>query len=80
MLHYTTFVARCCKKFDDNDLFDLNDLFDKLSEIPGLNLNDISCEELCEVLLFGNSNYNQIASTLIVANTIKFILSTKRLT
>ena len=38
-----------------------NNLFDKLSEIPEFNLNDISSEELCEVLLFGNSYYNQIA-------------------
>ena len=55
-----------------------NDLFDQLSEIPGLELDNLNSEALCELLLFGNQRFNNIANKLIKEATI-FILSTGRL-
>ena len=42
-----------------------NDLFDQLSEIPGLELDNLNSEALCELLLFGNQRFNNIANKLI---------------
>ena len=41
-----------------------NDLFDQLSEIPGLDLNNFKA--LCGVLLFGAPYFNNIADKLIL--------------
>ena len=53
-----------------------NDLFDQLSETPGLELDNLNSEALCELLLFGNPCFNSIANKLILEGTISFILST----
>ena len=55
-----------------------NDLLDKLSRIPGLELENLNSGALCELLLFGNPHFNNIANKLILEATISFILSTKR--
>ena len=55
-----------------------NDLFHRLSEIPGVELDTFSSESICELLLFGNSQFNDIPITLILEATILFIIATKR--
>ena len=55
-----------------------NDLFDQLSEIPGLQLEHLSSVALCEFLLFGNPRFNNIANKQILEATISFILLTRR--
>ena len=56
-----------------------NDLLNQVSEIPGLEFDNINSEALCELLLFGNPRFNSIANKLILEATISFILSTGRL-
>ena len=43
-----------------------NDLLDQLSEISGLELENLNSEALCELLLFGNPRFNNIANKLIL--------------
>ena len=81
-------ICTCNTGIEDNEHFLLhcplydqmrNDLFDQLSEIPGLELDNLNSEALCELLLFGNPRFNNIANKLILEATISFILSTGRL-
>ena len=37
-----------------------NDLFDKLSGIPGSTLDNLNSKDLCEPLLYGDTKYNQV--------------------
>ena len=48
------------------------DLFDQLSEIPVLNVN-LDNKSLCDLLLFGDSQYNAIINRMILEATILFI-------
>ena len=43
-----------------------NDLLDQLSRIPGLELGNLSSGALCELLLFGNPRFNDIANKVIL--------------
>ena len=81
-------ICTCNTGIEDNEHFLLhcplydqmrNDLFDQLSEIPGLELDNLNSEALCELLLFGNLRFNNIANKLILEAIISFILSTGRL-
>ena len=80
-------ICACNSGIEDNEHFLLhcpiydqmhNDLLDKLSRIPGLELENLNSGALCELLLFGNPHFNNIANKLILEATISFILSTKR--
>ena len=42
-----------------------NDLFGQLSEIPGLELTDISSEALYDLVLFGNEGFNNIYKSIV---------------
>ena len=55
-----------------------NGLLGHLSDIPGLEMGNLSSEALCELLLFGNPRFNYITNKLILEATISFILSAKR--
>ena len=80
-------ICACNSGIEDNEHFLLhcpiydqirNDLLDQLSRIPGLELGNLSSGALCELLLFGNPRFNDIANKLILEETISFILSTRR--
>ena len=80
-------ICACNSGIEDNEHFLLhcpiydqmrNDLLDQLSRIPGLELGNLSSGALCELLLFGNPRFNDIANKLILEATISFILSTRR--
>ena len=49
-------------------------LFDQLSDIPGLTLN-IGDKPLCELLLFGDPQCNVVSNEKIIEATISFINS-----
>ena len=78
----------CNTGIEDNEHFLLhcpmydqmrNDLFDQLSEIPGLELDNRNSKALCKLLPYGNPRFNNIANKLILEATISFILSSGRL-
>ena len=80
-------ICACNSGIEDNEHFLLqcpiydqmrNDLLDRLSRIPGLELGNLSSGALCELLLFGNPSFNDIANKLILEATISFILPTRR--
>ena len=56
-----------------------DDLFGHLSEIPVLELTNLSSKALCDLLLFVNEGLSNIDNKLILETTISFILSTERL-
>ena len=81
----TPFCA-CGNDMEDNEHFLLRcpqfdvmrqDLFGRLSEIPGLNI-DLDDKPLCDLLLFGDSKKSVIISRIILEATISFIKNTKR--
>ena len=81
----TPFCA-CGNGMEDNDHFLLRcpqfdvmrpDLFGRLSEIPGLNI-DLDDKPLCDLLLFGDSKNSVIINRIILEATISFIKNTKR--
>ena len=80
-------VCACNSGIEDNEHFFLhcpiydqtrNGLPGHLSDIPGLELGNLSSEALCEFLLCGNPRFKYTTSKLILEATISFILSTKR--
>ena len=81
----TPFCA-CGNDMEDNEHFLLHcpqfdsmrqDLFDRLSEIPGLNI-DLDDKPLCDLLLFGDLKNSVIINRIILEATISFIKDTKR--
>ena len=79
-------ICACNSGIEDNEHFLLhcpiydqmrNDLLDKLSRLPGLELGNLSSGALCELLLFGHPRFNDINNNLILETT-SFILSTRR--
>ena len=54
-----------------------NDLLGELSSFPDLNLNNIDSNDLLEVLLYGNSNFNEMQNRMILKVFIKYINATK---
>ena len=84
---YLSPVCACNSGIEDNEHFLLhcpiydqmrNHLLDQLSRIPGLELGNLSSGAFCELLLFGNPRFNDIANKLILEATISLILSTRR--
>ena len=82
----TPFCA-CGNDMEDNEHFLLRcpqfdvmrlDLFEPLSEIPGLNI-DLDDKPMCDLLLFGDSKNSAIINRRILEATISFIKNTKRL-
>ncbi len=55
-----------------------NDLLGELSCFPDLNLNNMDSNDLLEVLLYGNSNFNEMQNRMILEASIKYINATKR--
>ena len=53
------------------------DLFERLSEIPGLKI-DVDDKPLCDLLLFGDSENSVIINRIILETTVSFIKNTKR--
>ena len=81
----TPFCA-CGNDMEDNEHFLLRcpqfdvmrqDLFGRLSEIPGLSI-DLDDKRMCDLLLFGDSKNSVIINRIILEATISFIKNTKR--
>ena len=80
-------MCACNTGIEDNAYFFLhcplfvsmrNDLLGELSCFPDLNLNNIDSNDLLEVLLYGNSNFNEMQNRIILEASIKYINATKR--
>ena len=80
-------ICACNSGIEDNEHFLLhcpiydqmrNGLLYQLSRIPGFELGNLSSGAFCELLLFGNPRFNDIANKLILEATISLILSTRR--
>ena len=80
-------ICACNTGIEDNEHFLLhcpmydqmrNDLLDQLSEIPSLELGNLSSKALCKLLLFGDPYFSNIANELILEATISFILLTEK--
>ena len=62
-----------CPQFDSMR----QDLFDQLSEVPGLNV-DLDDKLLCDMLMFGDSKNVVIINRIILEAKTSFIKNTKR--
>ena len=69
----TTHYLLHCSLFSDERLILINNIRNINSDI--LNLND---SKFSEVLLFGNSSFNNSKNTFIINTTIEYIVSSKR--
>ena len=76
----------CGNELEDSEHFHLHcpqfyvmrqDLFGRLSEVPGLNI-DREDKPLCDLLLFGDSKNSVIINRIILDAIISFIKATKR--
>ena len=63
-----------CSQFD----LMLTDLFSQLADVPGLDITSMDSKDLCELLLYGNSNLNVAENRTVIAETISFIERSKR--
>ena len=81
-------ICVCKTGIGDNEHFLLHcplydqmrsDLFGHLSEIPGLELTNLSSKALRDLLLVGNEGFNNIHNKIDLETTMTFILSTGRL-
>ena len=55
-----------------------NELFGRLSEVPGPKISNLSATEICELILYGSSELNVLANRLLMEATLHFIKNTKR--
>ena len=42
-----------------------NELFGRLTEVPGLNISNLNATSLCEVILYGHSELNVLANRIL---------------
>ena len=51
----------------------LADLFGQLADVPGLDFKSMDSKDLCELLLYGNSDWNAAENRMTTEATISFI-------
>ena len=85
--HYSNAMCLCQTSIDDNEHFLLHcpryanyheDLFDRVSNIVGRDLDSLTSIDLYNLLLYGNSQFLFGTNHSIIESTITFIKSTKR--
>ena len=80
-------VCICGSAKEDNEHFFLHcpqyhglrvDLFDQISDIPGIDLTYFDESSLCNLLLYGNPSCTEIHNSIIIESTITYINATGR--
>ena len=80
-------VCICGLANEDNEHFFLHcplyhglrvDLFDQISDIPGIDLTYFDESSLCNLLLYGNPSCTEIHNSIIIESTITYINATGR--
>ena len=63
-----------CRKYHALHL----NLFDQISDIPGIDLTYFDESSLCNLLLYGNPSCTEIHNSIIIEPTITYIIATGR--
>ena len=53
------------------------DLFSQLADVPGLDITSLDSKDLCELRLYGNSNFNVVENRMIIEAKTSFIERSK---